>query len=296
MASAVIMPRLGNTVESCIITKWHKKVGDAVALGDVLLTYETDKATFDLESEHEGTVLALLYNEGDDVPVLENIMIIGKPGEDISGFIAQGSTTPVAEEKPAETAPAPEAAKLVATVTAQDEIKISPRAKEAAIKTGVDYTRAVGTGPQGRIIERDIYALRDAGVMVTPAASDAYGKDIPGTGLGGRVTVSDLEAPAKAPALAAAVAASEATSEYEDVKLTNIRKVIAKAMHASLANTAQLTLHTSFDATEIMNFRARIKESAEKLGLGNITLNDIILYAVSRVLLSHKDLNAHLLD
>ena len=82
MAVAVIMPRQGNTVESCIITEWKKKPGDAVAVGDILFSYETDKAAFECEAEVAGTLLKVLYEEGDDVPCLENVCVIGQPGED----------------------------------------------------------------------------------------------------------------------------------------------------------------------------------------------------------------------
>ena len=87
MATAVIMPRQGQSVESCIITKWHKKEGDAVKAGDLLFTYETDKSTFDEEAKAEGVLLKILHAEDDDVPCLENVCIIGAPGEDISAFV-----------------------------------------------------------------------------------------------------------------------------------------------------------------------------------------------------------------
>ncbi|MBN2881912.1 MAG: lipoyl domain-containing protein, partial [Clostridia bacterium] len=86
MANAVIMPRQGNTVESCIVTKWHKKKGDEVAVGDILFTYETDKATFDEEAAVAGTILEIFFEEDDDVPVLSNMCVIGDKGEDISEF------------------------------------------------------------------------------------------------------------------------------------------------------------------------------------------------------------------
>lgn len=304
MATPVIMPRQGQSVESCIITKWNKQVGDKVAVGDLLFTYETDKATFDEESQVEGTLLAILHEEGDDVPCLENVCVIGSEGEDVSQFMA-AATAPEAAAQPETAAPAqPEAAPAanaaantaqVASKAAEGDIKISPRARAYAEKTGVDYRYAVPSGAEGRIIERDIVALREQGVMVTPAASGEYlagGSRIEGTGIGGRVSVEDLSAPAAAAQLADAVQAPE----YEDVKLTNIRKVIARSMTASLSSMAQLTLNTSFDATELMAYRKKVKENGEKLGLANITLNDMVLYAVSRTLPNHKDLNAHLLE
>lgn len=298
------MPRQGQSVESCIITKWNKQVGDKVAVGDLLFTYETDKATFDEESQVEGTLLAILHEEGDDVPCLENVCVIGSEGEDVSQFMA-AAPAPEAAAQPETAAPAqPEAAPAanaaantaqVASKAAEGDIKISPRARAYAEKTGVDYRYAVPSGAEGRIIERDIVALREQGVMVTPAASGEYlagGSRIEGTGIGGRVSVEDLSAPAAAAQLADAVQAPE----YEDVKLTNIRKVIARSMTASLSSMAQLTLNTSFDATELMAYRKKVKENGEKLGLANITLNDMVLYAVSRTLPNHKDLNAHLLE
>jgi pyruvate dehydrogenase E2 component (dihydrolipoamide acetyltransferase) len=126
-------------------------------------------------------------------------------------------------------------------------------------------------------------------MTVTPAAKDGYTSAIEGAG---RVSLSDLAA---APAAAAAEAFTAPVAEYEDVKLSNIRKVIAKSMHASLSEMAQLTLNTSFDATKILAFRASLKAVAEKMGLANITLNDMVLFAVSRVILNHKSLNAHFL-
>ena len=304
MATPVIMPRQGQSVESCIITKWNKQVGDKVAVGDLLFTYETDKATFDEESQVEGTLLAILHEEGDDVPCLENVCVIGSEGEDVSQFMA-AATAPEAAAQPETAAPAqPEAAPAanaaantaqVASKAAEGDIKISPRARAYAEKTGVDYRYAVPSGAEGRIIERDIVALREQGVMVTPAASGEYlagGSRIEGTGIGGRVSVEDLSAPAAAAQPVDAVQAPE----YEDVKLTNIRKVIARSMTASLSSMAQLTLNTSFDATELMAYRKKVKENGEKLGLANITLNDMVLYAVSRTLPNHKDLNAHLLE
>ena len=161
-----------------------------------------------------------------------------------------------------------------------------------AEKTSADLLKAQPTGPNGRIIERDVQKLVDSGLTVSPAAKDGYSSAIEGSGINGKVVLGDLN---KTQEVAAAPIAS-AVAEYEDVKLPNIRKVIAKSMHASLSTMAQLTLNASFDATKLMELRASLKAGAEKLGLGNITLNDMVLYAVSRVILNHKDLNAHYMD
>jgi len=299
MAIPVIMPRQGQSVESCIITKWNKQVGDTVAVGDILFTYETDKATFDEEAKEAGVLLAILHEEGDDVPCLENVCVLGEAGEDVSAFTvaapAEEAAPAEAAAAPAEAVAAPAAVAAPSTKAIEGDIKISPRARAYAEKTGVDYRYATPTGAEGRIIERDVMLLREQGVMVTGAAQGAYMSGdtrIEGTGIGGRVSLADLNAPASAPA--AAPVATEAA--YTDVKMSNIRKVISKSMMASLQGMAQLTLTASFDATEILSYRKKMKENAEKLGLANITLNDMVLYAVSRTLLNHKDLNAHLLD
>ena len=298
MATVVIMPRQGQSVESCIITSFSVKVGDKVKKDDVLFAYETDKSSFEEPAPEAGTILAILKEEGDDVPCLENVLVIGNEGEDISALIASAAPAEEAPaEAPKEEAKAPEAAPAapVAQAAATQGIgSISPRARLLAEKTGADLLKAVPTGPDGRIIERDVQALVDRGLTVSPAARASYSDAVEGSGINGRVTLRDLEAPV-APVAAPAAAAS-AVAEYEDVKLPNIRKVIARSMHDSLSTMAQLTLNTSFDATALLELRATIKANGEKLGLANITLNDMVLFAVAKVLKNHRDLNAHFLD
>ena len=106
MATPVIMPRQGQSVESCIITEWKKKVGDKVAVGDVLFSYETDKSTFEEQAKVDGTLLAVFYNADDDVPVLLNVAVIGNPGESFAEFAPEG-TASAAPAATAETTTAP---------------------------------------------------------------------------------------------------------------------------------------------------------------------------------------------
>lgn len=274
MAVAVIMPKQGQSVESCIITKWCKAVGDAVSAGDILFEYETDKAAFEEEAKESGILLAILAEEGDDVPCLENVAVIGAEGDDISAFTAGAQSE---EAAPAEEVPVAKEEVVAAVSTASERVEgerifISPRAKNKAESMRLDYTLAIPTGPNGRIMERDIIALSNSGI---------------------RSAVAEVEPTADVVEKQIQVAAPEA--EFEDVKLSGVRKAIAKNMHESLSSMAQLTHHFSFDATDILNFRKQVKEKAELLGLVNITLNDIILYAVSRVLKNHPDMNAHFL-
>ena len=295
MATAVIMPRQGQSVESCIITAWNKKVGDTVAIGDILFSYETDKSSFDEAAQVEGKLLAIFAEEGDDVPCLQNVCVIGNDGESYAEFAPAGNETPAAGPTAEANTETVEAAPVAATETvASAEISgaISPRAKALAEKTNADLLKATPTGPNGRIIERDVQSLVDRGLTVSGAAKEGYTSAIEGSGINGKVMLGDLNAPAAAAEVAIPTAP---VSEYEDIKLPNIRKIIAKQMCASLTSMAQLTFNSSFDATKMLELRKSLKAGAEKMGLNNITLNDMILYAVSRVLLDFKGFNAHCL-
>lgn len=296
MATPVMMPNVGITVESCILTEWHKKKGDPVKKGDILFTYETDKSTLDEESPCDGIMLEQFYGEDDDVPTMVNVCVIGNEGESTAEFApaAAESAEPAptaAEAAPVEAPAAAEAAPVTAAAPAQDGfLKISPRARALANKSGVDAHYAAPTGPEGRVIERDVRTLIENGPTATYAAGGAFDGQA-GTGLGGKFSVQDIGAAAAAPAAAPA-------AEYVDEKMPTIRKTIAKQMVSSLSTAAQLTHTVTFDATEIMAFRKKLKAGAETMGLGNITLNDIIIYAVSRTLNNpkHRALNAHLIN
>ena len=290
LANPVIMPRQGQSVESCIITTWHKKVGDTVNEGDVLFSYETDKSAFDEKSLFSGTLLKILFEEGDVVPCLETVCFIGEAGEDVSSLGAPAAAEKkesAPEEKAAEpaTAAAPAAASAAtAEVSAEGgRVKISPRAKNLALKTGVDMTAVGATGPHGRIIERDINAALDRGAVGTVAAVEDF--------LAGKIA-----APEKAAEEAAANAAANIAAEYEEVPMSGVRRAIARSMHASLSEMAQLTLNASFDATALMEYRKALKAGAEDMGLGKISINDMVMYAVSRVLPDFPQINATLTD
>ncbi len=290
MATAVIMPRQGQSVESCIITSWNKKVGDTVAAGDVLFSYETDKSAFDEVSEVAGTMLAHLYDEGDVVTCLENVCVIGTPSEDISAFTAGGDAA--AADAPAAPAEAEAEAKAPAAVSVPEvpaheggRVFISPRAKNLALKTGADLSRAAHSGPHGRIIERDVEAALDAGFKVPTSAVEDF--------LCGRYTAPVEEA---AEVTVAAAAPAVSAAEFTEIPMSGIRKAISRSMHASLSEMAQLTLNASFDATDILAYRKLLKAKGEEMGLSRVTLNDIVLYAVSRVLPKYPFINATLKD
>lgn len=296
MANYVIMPRQGQSVESCIITSWNKKVGDKVNVGDILFSYETDKSAFDEPSQLSGVILHSFAEEGDVVDCLSPVCIIGEAGEDISSLITSVSGASSAEEAPAEAAPAEEKAEVApaeveTTVCEGERIRISPRAKNLALKTGVDMTAVTPSGPHGRIIERDINAALDAGHVATTSLVEDF--------LAGRPVESAKVEETPVEEAVAAKCNETCTCDfraYTETPMSNVRRVIAKTMNASLTEMAQLTLNSSFDATSLLNYRKLLKEHGEALGLSRVTINDMILYAVSRVLPRFAEVNANLVD
>jgi len=308
MANPVIMPRQGQSVESCIITKWLKVVGEQVNVGDVLFTYETDKASFEEEAAVAGLLLGCFFEEWDEVPCLETVCVIGNEAESFSEFDPRtsdvdeiiGETESTQDEEELENMITEDQEKVVApkSIQASNSGKVSPRAKNLAIKLGIDVKQANATGPNGRVIVRDILKLKELGIFATSAVlSSGEILNATGTGIGGRMTTSDIAGDSSDEIKV--VAASESSSleipnafGYRDEKLPNIRKVISKAMMNSLQSTAQLTLTSSFDASEILALRKKLKASNLEV---NVTLNDMIMFAVSRVLKNHPTLNAHFL-
>lgn len=295
MANVVIMPKQGQSVESCILTELKKRKGDKVAVGDILFAYETDKASFEEESKFEGTVLELLYNEGDEVTVLSNVMIIGEPGENIEQYL-QGDQSVEAsaavQSEEATVAVESKAEQQVVHAVATPGCGVSPRARHLAQKQGINVANLAGTGPNGRIIERDVVAAIEGSAKMTPLAKAIAlqsGAVAPqkGSGLAGTARGVDM---VEAKGMAA-------VAEDSQIKpLSNMRKIIAKAMHASLQNSAQLTHHLGADARRIMELRKAAKKAAEEGRLSvNITLNDLVCFAVIRALLKFPNVNSHFL-
>ena len=300
MATIVVMPQLGNSVESCIIVEWMIAEGDTVSVDQTLASIETDKSTMEVPSTAEGTVLKLLWEEGDEVPVKDPLIIVGEPGEDISGLVPGGDAAPAeAAAASVEQAAAPEQA-APAFATERATGAVSPRARALAASNGVDASAiAEGSGPHGRVIERDVAAAIAAGPVLTSAARAAGVSAAEGTGIGGRVSVADAgrttEA-APATAVAAPAAAADFPGASTSAPLKGVRKVVAKRMMESLTSTAQLTLNTTANAAGILAMRKKVKNADESLGLNKITLNDLVCFAVSRTLLKYPAFNAHLED
>ena len=312
------MPKQGQSVESCIVSEFKVKVGDAVKAGDVLFGYETDKATFEEESQVEGTVLAIFWKDGDEIPVLENVLVIGNPGESFEEFKPKGSgdsaAAPVAAPSetlrpeasslpPLAAGPShssghgrPEVSEGVATSDSA-ESPVSPRARRLAAEKGVDAAHLVGSGPHGRVIERDVVAAvaaqgRLTGLAKAKLAEGGYLSPGAGSGLAGAVKGADLKVwkPSHTEGLA-----GEGT-EFEVVKMSNMRKLIAKSMYNSLQNSAQLTHMLGADARKLQTLRKKAKKALEEGKVdANITINDFVCFAVIKALKQFPNVNSHCL-
>ncbi len=314
------MPKQGQSVESCIVSEFKKKVGDSVKVGDVLFGYETDKATFEEESQVEGTVLAIFYKDGDEIPCLSNVMVIGEPGESFAEFAPSAANGDAGKGAAGGTEPSETHATLGTvrggTVSAANGgversetvsegsspsaaaipgAPASPRARKLADEKGVNLDAVAGSGPGGRIIERDVLAAAVAQGRLSGLAKAkmAEGGLIPGegSGLAGTVKAGDLKVwkpnhtdiPGEG-------------TEFETVKMSNMRKLIAKSMYNSLQNTAQLTHMLGADARKLQALRKKAKKALEEGKIdANITINDFVCFAVIKALQKFPEVNSHCL-
>jgi len=296
MAEIVVMPQQGNSVESVFLLGWKVAEGATCAVGDVLCEVETDKATMEVESTAAGTVLALLASEGDEVAVKAPLLVVGEPGEDYTALLGETSAAvePAAaqERGPAATTPEVEAPPAAAsTVAAAPGAAVSPRARLRAAERGIDPATLPGTGPGGRVIERDVLAALVPGTAAAVGGGGAR-VGVTGSAIGGRVGVTDVHAGADLHGGGQPVAGE---ASYEEKPVRGVRKVIAEKMLSSLTTTAQLTLHRSADARALERLRARFKADGEPLGLARININDMVMFAVARTLPRFPALNAHFL-
>lgn len=277
MAVPVLMPRQGQSVESCILGQWYKSVGEEVHEGDLLFSYETDKSSFEEEAKADGILLAAFFDEGDEVPVLSNVAVIGNKGEPFDEFAPgkdENQTVPPKQEEKEEESP-----KVIEFDVEEDDsgkrIRISPLAKNMASQMGVDILQLKGSGPRGRIIARDV-----------EAAADSKGQT-------GAEKPSAQPQPTTKPA---APKILQTGADFEVKSIPHIRKLIAAAMHQSLQNSAQLTHHLSADARQLLKLRKKYKAAHSEGSIAqNVTINDLVCYAVIRALEKFPQANTHYL-
>ncbi|WP_394266399.1 dihydrolipoamide acetyltransferase family protein [Anaerotignum sp.] len=254
MAFEIKMPQLGLTMEEGTVAQWLKQEGDTVAKGDVLLEITTDKLTSEIESEADGVLLKIVAKEGEDVPVKGLLGYIGEAGETVGD--AAPAAAPALAPAPAEVlgaAPAP-AAKADGS-----RIRISPLARKTAAKLRVDYQNLAGSGPSGRIVQKDILAAAEAAKQqVAPVA----------------------EALAETPVPAAKSGELELMDGDEVVKLAGMRKVVAERMAKSAREIPTVTQNVKIDVTKLVAFRKQINETSGQ----KFSMNDFILKAVANAL------------
>ena len=261
MAFEVKMPQLGLTMEEGTVTRWVKQEGDAVKVGDVILEITTDKLTSEVESEHDGVLLKIVAQEGEDIPVKGLLAYIGEAGEQVGDAPAAKAEAPA----PAAETPAPTATPTApAAPAAGGRIRISPLAKKTAVKLGVDYTTVAGSGPLGRIVQKDILAAAEA-AKTAPAAPAPVAE-----------AAVEKAAPKKT--------ALELMDGDEVVKLAGMRKVVSERMTKSAQEIPTVTQNVRIDVTELMAFRKKINND---LGV-KYSLNDYVLKATAKALKQNK--------
>ena len=287
MATEIIMPVLGMTMESGIIVEWMKKEGDSVTEGEVLFNVETDKSVMEVEARAAGTLLKILHGPGDEVPIQQVIGYIGSQGETIDGngggdtgggavseavssvdaagtgaIDAPGDDTPaiVSPEQNGQGMPV-----MAVTDGRPDRIKISPKARKHARDLGVAIENIVGTGPGGRIVFSDV---------------EAHAAQAPAT--------------APAPSAVPAMAGPGSKRIQSRAPLSGLRKVAAARLAESASTVPHFFLTMDVDMTRITSLREQLLAYGEKRGLARVSVNDLIIKAAGITLRAFPAVNASL--
>jgi len=294
MAIAVEMPKMSDTMEEGVLAAWLVEEGQNITAGDVVAQVETDKATMDLEVYDDGVLLKRVIGEGDAVPIGGLIAILGQAGEDISAILAKygsGGDGAAAAPAPAPVAPAAEApapaqevpaAPVAAPVAAPApaatapsadgrRVKASPLARKLATEHGVNLAAVSGTGPDGRIIKRDIEAAMGGTTAPQPAA---------------------VPVAAPAPAATPASPVTPAGGSHETVRISQMRKTIARRLAESKFTNPHFYLTADIDMAQAVTFRGQLNEKAEAKGLGKVSFNDLVTKACALALRQHPWVNA----
>ena len=301
------MPKLGLTMKTGKVSKWFVAEGAMVKQGDDLFEVETDKITNKVESPADGVLFQILVQPKQEVAVGAVLGVIAEPGEN-PARVGGAASSPVGDADAA----SPAAAQKSAPAAAQPPRSggrafSSPAARRLACELDVDIACVVGSGPEGRILERDVRARHEAvgKIKITPLAAVVAaraGLDITtltGTGEGGKIVREDVERAlhpekfaaqeAKAPAGAVPRADGPGT-----VPMEGMRKIIADNMQASLQNSAQLTLVSEADVTACVGIIADLRARHKKDKDFRLSMNDVLILAVSRALKKHPRMNATL--
>jgi pyruvate dehydrogenase E2 component (dihydrolipoamide acetyltransferase) len=261
MAVEVVMPKLGMAMKEGTVSIWNKGVGESVGKGEPIASVSSEKIEIDVESPAEGTLLQINVPEGEGVPPGTVICYIGNPGEKIAGK----QTVPEQKAEEGNAAPVKgKAEPILPSIATGDRVKISPVARKIAEAANLDIEKIQGTGPGGRITKEDVQeALKD---QQTPP------------------TEQKKEEVAETP-----VKRSDVTQQ---VPVSGIRKVIARRMFDSLQNSAQLTLTTTVDVTELIALQKETAETVQNRYNNKLTVTDYIARAVVLSLTDHPQMNS----
>lgn len=292
MPQPILMPKPGQMTEECTLIAWHKREGDPVHRGDVLFEIETDKAAMDVESFSEGVLLQIVVQEGQAAPVNSVCAWVGQPGEAVPDAAARTAAAHAGPDPTPATAPfevpadplapavtggpdRPSAAGAVApsasALTPAERLRISPRARRLAAARGVDPHALHGSGPFGRITERDVQALADAGAQPAPSFAN------PRAGLA-----------SAAPPPASRVPVGSLAFEDEDVRpLTRMRQVIAQRLTQSVTTTPHFAVTVAVDVTDVLALRAELRARAR-----SYSVTDFVMAATAQTLAEFPLVNA----
>jgi len=286
MATQVMMPKLSPTMEEGQLSRWLKKEGDKVSMGEPLAEIDTDKATMEMQALANGVLRKILIHEGESAPLGQLIAIIGEPDEDISSLIAQAPSasskapepakaveeTAEAEPKAKESEPSRPSdnggtapAKPETAPAAAGRIIASPLAARMAAESGIDLRSMSGSGPGGRIIKRDVEGL-----------------------------IGGAQAPSRAePSVSYQKAETFGASAYRDEPASEMRRTIAKRLVTSLGPVPHFFLTAEIEMDRVAEMRANINQLDPAL---KVSINDIIIKVAAAALIQHPQVNASYQD
>ena len=244
MPIAIEMPKMTDTMEEGVLVEWSVEEGDKIAAGDVIAQVETDKATMDVEAYDDGILLKKVAQAGDALPIGGLIAVLGEAGEDVSAILsshtADDSATPAPAETPTET-PSPAPANVAASeVTVTGRVKASPLAKRMAADHGLHLTHLTGSGPGGRIIKRDVEAQMSRLRIPAPIGADRG---------------------------------------IETVRISQMRKAIARRLAESKYTSPHFYLNVDVDVTALIAHRVAVNDFLEKSGRPKVSFNDFVTKA-----------------
>ena len=263
MAELIKLPKMSDTMTEGVIVRWSVKVGDTVKSGDILAEVETDKATMDMEVYAKGTVLQLLVEEGNAIPVDGPIAIVGAPGEDFQSLLSNAAaSTPAANTSSSETVPSntniptPSAQPAPVASTASDErLKASPLAKKIAAEKGIDLSAIAGSGENGRIVKKDLEnaQVQSAQSAITPISTAPSGQE-----------------------------------SFTEVNVSQMRKTIAARLSESKFTAPHFYLTVEINMDKAVAAREQMNQISEV----KISMNDLVVKACAVALKKHPNINS----